>query len=482
MLKIKKLYIYICLLFIGITITACEEDFLDVNEDPNQSTAADPSLLFTGALNDYANNRVIDYGSSGSFWAQTWSSGGSLTFGTFNNPERYIISIFTNGNTWRGHFRDIQKNLGLATEIALNSEPENRNAAAQSIIFRGLTYYTSTLIWGDIPFSESFGANVDFPKFDEQEDVLNGIIVMLDSAKTYIDVDSPIKITSNDLIYKGDMEKWRKFANSLKFRTLMTMVDKDPGKAGEIAKMIAEGDMISSQEENATFPFFDQPGNKNPRYRILDEYTGGTNLWFIAPKVMVDLMKENNDPRLSVYFQPGRTAEPGEYSGVAPGANGTTSTSVINEGILQADDPDILFTFSEQLFMEAEAHARDLAPGGLAVADTKMREAISANMRYWGVTDAETSEYLNSIPSLTTLGQLAAREKIETELWLSLQLRPFEAWVHWRRGLEVPELPLPIGTSASDIIRRLPYPPDELSANVNAPAVIKVDVKQWFDL
>lgn len=481
MLKIKKLYLYICLLFIGITLTSCEKDFLDVNDDPNQSTAADPALLFTGALNMYSNNRLIDYGSAGSFWAQTWSSGGSLTFGTFNDPERYVISIFTNGNTWRGHFRDIQKNLGLATEIALAAEPQNRNAVAQSIIFRALTYYTSTMIWGDIPFSESFGADVDFPKFDKQEDVLNGIIVMLDSAKTYIDVDSPLKITSNDLIYKGDMVMWRKFANSLKFRTLMTMVDQDPAKAAEIAKMIADGDMLSSKEENAFFPFFDQPGNKNPRYRIVDEYTGGTNTWFIAPKVMVDLMKENNDPRLTVYFQPGRTAAPDEYSGVAPGANGTTRTSVINEGILQPDDPDILFNHSEQLFLEAEAHARGLAPGGLSVADAKMRKAIQANMAYWDISDAKATAYLNSIPSLTTLGQVAAQEKIETELWLSLQLRPFESWVHWRRGLEVPQLPLPIGTSASDIIRRLPYPPDELSANVNAPAVIQVDVKQWFD-
>ncbi|SDM12679.1 Starch-binding associating with outer membrane [Catalinimonas alkaloidigena] len=461
--------------------TACQDDFLDVNTDPNEASETTPDLLFTWAANNFSNNRTVDYGISGAFWSQIWSAGGSLTFSTFTNPERYIISIFTNGNTWRSHYREVQKNLVLAEDIARNSNPANPNAIAQCMIFRAMTYYHTTLMWGDVPYSQAVDLDgqelqTDFPEFDPQEQVLNGVITLLDEAVTLIDQGSEVP-PINDLIYGGDMTLWREFARSLKFRTLMTMVDKDASKASAIQQMLQEGGMLS---EDAAFPFYNTPGNQNPIYRVINEFTSGRNFWYIAPKTMVDLMLASDDPRLPIYFRPGDDAPADVYIGVAPGANGTTETAVINEGIIPPDFPDVLFSVSEQLFLEAEAEAR--FNNDLEAADATLREAVATNMAYWDVADADAQAYVDAMPALSTGDLTAARTTIERELWLSLQLRPFEAWTHWRRGLEVPQLELPEGTSANDIIRRLPYPPDELAANPNAPDVIPVDQKMWFDL
>src|SRR5690606_28047292 len=114
----KNYIIYIWMVAIIFVVTSCEDDFLDVNENPNTSSAAEPPLLFTSALNDYSNNRTIDFGTSAFTWSQLWSGGGTYGTGVFTDPERYNVSIFTSGNTWRAHYRNTNKNLNLAIEVA----------------------------------------------------------------------------------------------------------------------------------------------------------------------------------------------------------------------------------------------------------------------------------------------------------------------------------------------------------------------------
>ena len=72
---------------------------------------------------------------------------------------------------------------------------------------------------------------IKYPKFDSQESVLNGVLSLLDEALQLIDLNDANAIDEYDIYYKGDMNKWMTLAKSLKFRTLMVMVDKDPSKA-----------------------------------------------------------------------------------------------------------------------------------------------------------------------------------------------------------------------------------------------------------
>jgi hypothetical protein len=79
-----------------------------------------------------------------------------------------------------------------------------------------------------------------------------------------------------------------------------------------------------------------------------------------------------------------------------------------------------------------------------------------------------------------------ARYEIHVQQWIDLMDRSFDAWVQSRRsgdaGSEVPNLQLPDGAPAGGIMRRWPYPDDELTGNINAPADLpQIYDKLWFD-
>lgn len=116
---------------------------------------------------------------------------------------------------------------------------------------------------------------IKYPKFDDQKDVLNGVIDMLDQALAMIDINDKNCIDEYDPYFKGDMSKWIAIANSFKFRTLMVMVDADPSKADDIKKMMDEKKMITSAAGNMEFQYSETAGNENPKYGILAKYTGG---------------------------------------------------------------------------------------------------------------------------------------------------------------------------------------------------------------
>ncbi len=486
----KNIHKYFIVFLLVIGIGACESDFLDVNTSPNTSAAADPGLLFTGAITDYSTNRTIDFGPTGMNLAQLSSGGGSLGAGVFTRPERYIISIFVNGNTWRSHYRNEHKNLDLAIEIAESSTPVQNNAAAQCKIFRAMIYWSTTMIWGDVPFSEAVNEEINSPNFDPQEQVLNGIVDLLDEAIAQIDVDaSPVTtITNNDLIYNGDMDKWRKFAKSLKLRTLMFLVDRDPSKATEIGALISEGDMISSPLEDAAFPFFSVSGNRNPYWETLNAFAGQLNFFYFASEATVELMKSKSDPRMEAYFEPypGGGDPNSEIMGVPPGGDASPTVHWVlstapagNDGTVELVRPnsaDVLFSYSEQKFLEAEAILRGFATGD---ADAALREAIATSMERYNIDQADVDAYLAGIPQATM-------QVIAEEAWIDYIIRPLEGWSHWRRteidGVGFPNLELPEGAQTGDLMRRFPLPPDEVAANPNAPVAPAMDVNMWFDL
>ena len=199
---------------------SCFSDGL-LNVDPNRSTTADPALLFTGAEVKFSLLRVGELTWPIALMSQMWSSGGRWGLEQARYDQTRIRSA------WGSIYTDVLKNLVLATKDAEAATPKPNNSIAQLKIYTAFVYSQTSYLWGDIPFSEAAGGTVDFPKFDSQEAVLNGCIKLLDEAMASIDANSKRIGAPNDLYYSGDMTKWRRFANSLKFRILMTMVDAD---------------------------------------------------------------------------------------------------------------------------------------------------------------------------------------------------------------------------------------------------------------
>jgi hypothetical protein len=477
----KQPLIYFFSLLLVWSMVGCE-GYLDINENPNRTDAAEPAFLFTNAITNYATNRSIDFGMAAAGWSQIQAPG---TFGVFVNPARYNISVFTNGNTWDGMYANTLVNLYEAIRIAEANQPADVNAAAQAKIFAALTWWSLTVIWEDVPFDEALQPETfTLPNVNSQEEVFNRILALCDEAIAQIDPAAPLPgIQSNDLIYQGDLSLWVRLANSLKFRTLMTMVDADPSKAEQIRGMLANADMLSTPDDLARFPFFDDAGNRNPIYLILTSFTGGDNICYFGSEATINLMKDLNDPRLATYFVPGPSAdtlEPvtaGGAGSIARSARMTSGTEA--PAIIRPDQPELLFTYAEQMLLEAEAELRFNSDA--ATADEKMRTGISASLSYYAVSEEATAAYLASLPDLGTLTPALAREAISQQQWIDLIERPLEAWTQWRRT-EIPALELPFNAPTTGIIRRLRYPTNEANVNTNLPPQKQLEDKMWFDL
>ncbi len=480
----KKIFV---IALASLSLGSCKKTLEKINTNPNASENASPGLLFTTAAVSAGALR-----SSGDFYipfglaAQTIASGGDAGWGKTNV---YDIDIYPLGNSWKSFYSTAGLNLKEAIRIAESNVPAEDGAAAQCKVLLAQSMYDATMIWGDIPYSEAWQAStIPYPKFDRQEDLLNSLLALLDEAIAQMDSENAAStaITGQDFFYNGDLSKWKALAHSMKFRILMVMVDRDPSKATAIQELISGGNMISDAGANFMLPFGTTASNWNPKYSILYQYAGGTNLFFFANTTVLNPMKAQNDPRIPVYFDKPADAE--DYEGVLTELTADPDvTATISMYLYRQDAPELMFSYQEQLFLEAEAYARGFASGGLAVAEEKYKAALAAACSYYGVDAASTGTFVDS-KSIASMSTAAAIDEIHLQQWIDLMDRPLDAFTNWRRsgpaGDEVPRLTLPLGAPAGGLMRRWLYPlAEEVSPNVNAPkeAALMTD-KLWFDL
>lgn len=430
---IKKLIYIVGVIVIILTLPSCKK-YLDINTNPNAAEQVDPKLLFS-----YATVSYIDLRTSGDLFIPMALAGQSMTTGG-NNPtgwgipseEQYVISSFSTGNTWRTLYTSVGVNLKQAIGLAESSSPVNNNAAAQCKVLLAMAVYDMTTLYGDVPFSEAWKPDISYPKFDPQEEVFEGVIGLLDTALAQFDEASELKISDYDLIYQGDIAKWKKLAKSVKLRTLMTILDKDPTKAAAIGQIITEGpdSLISSQADDAQIAFQDVTGKKNPKFAINEQYNAGQN-FFWGSSYVVDFMRNLSDPRLPKFFTKPETAD--NYYGLQPGTDGDDEHDVRISTTLQgADAPEVMFSYQEELFYEAEIQARGIGvPVNLTAANQLYKSAVEQSCLYYGVDAATATAFSTGLPDLPAV---SPEKLIHYHHWVDKMDRGVDAFTQWRRS------------------------------------------------
>ncbi len=458
-----------------LSLVGCFQDGT-LNVDPNRSTTADAAQLFSGAALKFSLLRVGELTWPVALSTQMWASGARWGLAQAQYDQTRVRSA------WGSIYTDVLKNLIIATKEAEAKTPRPNNSIAQLKIYTAFVYSQTTYLWGDIPFTEAATGTVDNPKFDTQQVVLNGTLALLDSAIAVIDANSNRIGAPNDLYYGGDMAKWRRFANSLKFRILMTMVDADPSKAAQIGPM--QGlPMISARAEEMKVQYTNQAGRQNPRFSFTQIFRGGVQQDWYASNVLFAELLPFSDPRLPIFYQPGPAAAPGQFVSLNTVEPFTPTASLVNLGLLRADLPEVSFSLSEQQLLEAEAIARGYWTGGLSAADARYRTGVRESMSALGVATPAIDAFIAALPALTTSN---FRLELNRQQYLDLFMRPLEAWVQWRRsgpaGSEYPTLQVPQGALVGGLVRRLLYRNEEITSNPNTPnPVPQQNIATWFD-
>jgi hypothetical protein len=466
--------------------------YLDVNIDPNNAVAVDPKLLFSFATTSFINNRAGgDLFIPMALGGQSISGGGSSTEGISwgnGSEDSYVFSAFSFGNIWTQYYTSVGANLKSAIAQGEAAIPKNNNGAAQSKVILAQTMYELTTIYGDVPYKEAFALGTyRAPKFDAQKDVLDSAVSLIDQALAQFDAASTTKFTgAYDLFYAGAIASWIKAAKSLKLRILMTMVDKDPTKAAAIGALVTAGGLISAAGDNMQAPFEATAGKRNPKYAINLQYNGGIEFFYGSPYV-VDFMNANNDPRLPRFFD--KPAGAATYVGIEPGEDADDEVNAkLAATIHVATEPEYIFTYQEELFYEAEVYARGLGvTANLTTANTLYKKAIEQSAIFWGVNATTAATFAAGLPALTTMTTANAVKAINYQHWVDKMDRGLDAFTQWRRsgpeGSETPALNVPTSAPAGGLFRRYEYPvAAETGANPNSPALVRYNVKMWFDL
>jgi hypothetical protein len=298
--------------------------------------------------------------------------------------------------------------------------------------------------WGDIPYDEAFqGIENLTPAYEPQQEIYNTIQSLLDEAISLINGDTSGAALAtpfaDDNIYNGDMGKWLQFANALKARHYIHLVEVDPANAQNALNAIAAG-AFTDNSSDAQYAFSTTaPG---PWYQYIEQRDD-----IIYEGYCIDTMIANGDPRYAVYID-----QADEYWG----------TGYLGPTFAADYSPVIFMTYAEQKFIEAEAQHR---LGDFTAAETALQEGIRANMEKYGIDDSSINAYIDA--NADTSGTGTGEEQLATimyEKYVALFLNP-EAWTDWRRT-GYPQLTANVGV-LSEIPRRFIYPTNENLYNSN---------------
>lgn len=461
-------------------VTACDNNTLtSVNNNPNAPTTVPAKTLFTNGV----QNGVANWLGSGYDLRNIELIVQHLAENQYIGNDQYKAMNAGGANTnFVNAYRSDLKDLQIVIEDGVAAKDPSLWAPA--LIMQQWEFGYLTDNWGDVPYSQALAADsaapVLKPAYDPQQQIYQGLFAKLATADSALSGVTKSALGAADPIYSGNIAAWRKFANSLRVRDAMRIVNADPTEASKQlqAALTDAGGVFTSNTDNAKLVWpgdniFNNPWAVNFTSRDDDRMS----------KTFIDTLKFYNDPRLAIYAMP-TAAIPNTYAGQPNGLTNATAVAYSdsssrpgaifypgavaygtgNYGGNGGKQPSYLMTYAELLFIQAEAAERGM--GGLTSGQAAgfYNQAITASMMQWGITDQSAINAYLAQSGVVYQGGVAGLKQIALQKWIALYSDGGQAWFEWRRTC-VPTLKPGPAAIFSYVPRRFKYPTSEQSAN-----------------
>ena len=449
--NISKYAVLLALTATPLVITSCRQE-LDINVDPNNpSQATLPGLL------------------SGSQVGLAFALGGEGTRMPASIVQHYaghraqpldyaqyrITSSATDG-TWTALYNALMDIKELENKAAASG---NQAYLGVSKILQAHAFSVITDLFGDIPFSEALQGRANItPAYDRQEDIYPALITMIDDGVTALRAGT--ETIKGDIVYRGDVTKWEKFANSLKLRLLNHLSSRQPNAAANF--LATNPSLIDTSADDAKVAFGSVASNANPIHQF--DVISGRKDQAVASTI-VDKMKALSDPRVSLYFKPIAENDHGlrgQYFGNAPGNDvgdtGESRYSRVGSAYASVKSPVVLMSAAEVNFIKAEVYYR---ASNAASAQAAYQAAITQDFAALGLSSSSAATYLAN----ANVAYNGTLQRIMEQKWITMFQASYESWVDWRRT-GYPALTPAANNATSNVIpRNLPYPDVEINSN-----------------
>lgn len=488
----KNIYKHIALIIPLVSLLAmnsCDKGFQDVNVDSFSLTTIDPDYLFSNA-EQLTIMSLVDYDASIVQQVITVQPG-TLAGANFNiDLDINTRKLFDNYST--GPLKNIYMILN-----ATKNDPKRVNLYNMTRILKAYVFMQMVDAYGDVPYTEAgqaFLTGIYLPKYDAQATIYDDILKELSDATKSLDATQAIP--TQELIYAGNIPKWKKLGNSLLLRAAMRFTKVDAAKAKAnvlIALDPANGGVIEAVADNAKISF-----NTTFSNSAVGAFQGSERGNYYLGEPFVNYLKATNDPRLSriaVRYQtpaglfPAATGTADTISshqiGMPFGYNGGNIVTAPNfPGILGAafaySQPNratvtaqgaqaVIISASQTLLLKAEAAQRTYITGSAATfynAGVKAHmDMMAVNYTALAITASSQDAYLAANP----FDPAKALEMINTQYWISSYTIWGEAWANFRRSGFPVLTPNPYPSQdplvKGGFIRRMTYPDREWSVN-----------------
>lgn len=466
---------------IGITMVltvllnaSCEKDLIEINTNPNALNELDYGPQLTHMQLETTGGPHEMYRTSLGYAMtaiQQMADIASPVSGIFLPGDKYLNDPLFASAFFEEAYPKEYKNFTDYLDRA-SKNPEDVNYYAIGRIWKVLSVHRLTDIYGNVPYSEAgkgFTENIWWPKYDLQKEIYTDLLTELEQAANSLNGDLKTP-GNNDLVYGGDVVKWRKFAYSLMLRLGMRMSKVDPSSAEAWVKKAITGGVMASNDDTARI-FHEDVGYRNPWEMGMEARTDVR-----LSKTFVDWMETKGDPRLDIISY---VASGGPHKGLPNGYDQITIESYdggsdlltysnFNPILRQKDSPSLHQTYAEVELLLAEAAIRGWSTGNAA---THYENAIRAAMSQFEIyedvtvpTTAEVDVYLAANP----FNAADALELIGEQYWAATFLVSYEGYSNWRRTGFPVLIPVnyPGNATGGKIPRRMTYSGEEYSSNV----------------
>jgi hypothetical protein len=471
---------------------------LDINTDPNNPpiNEATPEVLFPSGVLSSAAFIGGEYAVLGGIWAEYWTQSNlSNQYKTIDSYNLQRTDDVVN-RSYSGLFSGALTDYQLAIQKAKERQDWRYNLMATAM--KAYTYEVLVDLYDQVPYTEAFqGASNLQPKFDDGYTIYASLLGEIDSAlaQDYKSVPFSSDQQNTDLLFHGDMDRWEEFANTLKLKMYLRMVNARPAEAeaGIRALYSAEAPFLTTNA--GVNSFVDVPNNSNPFYELnIRRQNTTTNLR--ASITFISFLQENNDPRIVPYF--GTSTPIGMHQGdfTATSAEQPTYGSA-TPPVQLPTDPVWFITEAESYFMQAEALERYFGGAG---AQALYNSGVGAAFRQVGLTAATAAPLLAGVYAYPATGTFAQKlEAIITQKWASFPGSHALEGFFERNRTGFPRTSPVYSTAPSYVAgqfvfaknavtapgnfpKRLVFPDFERSRNVNTPSEQAITAKVWWAL
>lgn len=497
---------------IDIDYTISENALKSLKATESGVGATFSNFVYEGLYNDYQTTTNLTHDIYAGYW-------GNNVSGFVSNSPTYSYNDGWSASRWR-HFYDdrtVSEYCQLIKTFWFCNKDYYHTAFYITRIYYAFLMSVQTDTYGDIPIKYYVKGAIppeENVEYTPQKEVYKMIFDILDQAiKGLHNIPETVQydLADNDKCYGGDVNKWLRFANTLRLRLALRVSNVDPALAktqGEAALADAAGLMESQADNMKQVPKrqYITGGNENI-YGLLFSWTANVVLpkemeWAYKNQALKPGVSEDNfeikdnadnsrfnnksencylDPRCEIlWFRPtdfellklpvpqesdkdfagvrnGEINIGGSYTNVYSPARCNVTSDVMNPKIWWNLAQEIIWMgYSESLFLKAEAALREWEGTEKSPKEYYL-DGIRASMNYYKIdSDAEgqkkIEDYINNLQGIEAFNsgdRESQLEQIITQKWIAVFPNGNEGWAEVRRTDYPRYMLLPLGGNNS---------------------------------